>query len=256
MVSASAKINYEWAYRFPGAVPFIMLTEFPRSGGNWVRDMLGDALQLPVPRFGRFPVTFASIAHNHDARVLQGQKAVYVYRDGRDVFLSHLDKTISTFLSSPKAVRSRILTMHQSLRELESTNDRSVVDQSQFYREWTRRSIGGRRNWGAHVGAWLSASPPQVAFVRYEDMKQSPEEALRRATRLLSDKPIPDHWISFAVARNSFEAQTGRKAGEKDVNSTKRTGVVGSWRLEMSADVQEAFVRDFGEVLRQGGYEA
>lgn len=256
LVAGSARLNYEWAYRRPGKPPFIMLTEFPRSGGNWIRDMLGDALQLSVPRFSRFPITFAGLAHNHDARVLRDQKAVYVMRDGRDVFMSHFDKTVTTWLAGSRRLQKRIAGFHPSVQAIGSSGERSAIDQVQFYEEWKRRSLGSRVNWGCHVGAWLSAKPPKVAFIRYEDMRRDPEDTLAEAAAKLSGKPIPAQTLEFAVQRNSFEAQTGRKPGQADPTSTKRQGLAGSWKTQMPDEIQTRFHADFSGVLKQAGYEA
>jgi hypothetical protein len=232
-----------------------MLTEFPRSGGNWIRDMLGDALQLPTPRFSRLPITFAALAHNHDARVLRDQSAIYVLRDGRDVFLSHKDKTITTWLNGSASLKKRILTLHPSLQVLKTTTNRDSVDHVDFYHEWTKRSLGSRANWGNHVKAWLEAKPIKTAFIRYEDMRTAPEDTLATAVAILSDKPVSEATIAFAVQRNSFEAQTGRKPGQKDPNSTKRMGMVGTWKTQMPIEVQSLFLKDFGKVLADADYE-
>lgn len=243
------------ALRRPGDAPFIMMTEFPRSGGNWIRDMLGDALQLPVPRFARFPVTFPSIVHNHDHRVLGEHKSVYVLRDGRDVFMSHKDKTITAFLDGIPPVKSRILKLHPSLAPLKSGASRDSIDILEFYQEWKQRPVGSRVNWGDHVGPWLEKGGATTAKIRYEDMRKDPEATLSEAVKILSPDPVPETTISFAVARNSFEAQTGRKPGEVDVNSTKRSGISGAWKTQMPAGLQEVFLKDFGKVLAQAGYE-
>ncbi len=254
-VGLSARANYAWALRCPGRAPFIMLTEFPRSGGNWIRDMLGDALQLPVPRFSRLPITFPALAHNHDHRQLHRHPAVYVVRDGRDVFLSHLDKTVTTFLDGAPALRRRILRLHPSLASLQTTCDRAAVDPMMFYHEWARRPLGSRVNWGLHVGPWVSNTPPNTVLIRYEDMRVAPDVTLAKAAERLADRPVPATTIDFAVARNSFEAQTGRKPGEIDPTSTKRSGLTGAWKTLMPPALQDIFARDFGDVLRAARYE-
>ncbi|MBN2906943.1 MAG: sulfotransferase domain-containing protein [Rhodobacteraceae bacterium] len=256
MVAASARGNYEFARHRPGRAPFIVLTEFPRSGGNWIRDMLGDALQLPVPRFSRLPVTFRAIIHNHDHRVIDGHDIVYVLRDGRDVFLSHFDKTVTTYLEGSPSVRKRVLGLHPSLALLARGAARDDVDLSMFYHEWMTRPLGSWVNCGAHVLPWISTTRAQVTTLRYEDMKTAPEATLARATATLSTRPVSRETIAFAVARNSFEAQTGRKPGEKCLDSTKRQGLAGAWKTQMPPDLQARFHSDFGHVLKAAGYES
>lgn len=255
MIAVSARLNYERALRFPATARFIMMTEFPRSGGNWIRDMLGDALQLPVPRFSTCPISFESIVHNHDHRVLERVRSIYVYRDGRDVFLSHFHKSVTTVERSPALVRRRVLRLHPSLRPLLEGADRSAVDLERFYAEWKGRAVGSRVNWGRHVGPWLTARPPATVFVRYEDMRTRPYETLALAAGTLNGGPIRDAVIRFAVDRNSFEAQTGREAGVTDNSSTKRQGLVRGWERDLDPAIATQFTRDFGDVLQLAGYE-
>lgn len=51
-VALSARLNYECVLRWPGRAPYVMLTENPRSGGNWVRGMVGDAGGRRIRRIG------------------------------------------------------------------------------------------------------------------------------------------------------------------------------------------------------------
>jgi hypothetical protein len=218
--------------------------------------MVGDALQLPVPRFSRLPITFPSIVHNHDHRMLSGHPAIYVLRDGRDVFLSHLDKVASTYEQGTDAIRARVRKLHPSMLPLAGDGARDRIDMLAFYKEWKHRPLGSRVNWGAHVGPWLEARPEGVTFVKYEDMRSDPETALAAALESITDEPVPQATIVFAVARNGFEAQTGRKPGETRVASTKRKGLAGAWKRDMPHDLQDRFLKDFGQVLAAAGYEA
>jgi hypothetical protein len=47
-----------------GALPLYVVNEFPKSGGTWVGQMLGQALGVPFPR-NRLPVLRPSIMHGH-----------------------------------------------------------------------------------------------------------------------------------------------------------------------------------------------
>lgn len=254
-VGATARLHFEWALRRPAAVPWGMVVDFPRSGANWVRDMLGDALQLPVPRFPRLPVTHPALLHNHDHRPLRGVPAAYVVRDGRDVFLSHFDKAATTYAKAPPAARRRAAQLHPSLRALDRRGDFGDVDLLEFYGEWARRPLGSRAVWGRHVSGWIRAAAPSTVVVRYEDMLARPEETLAAAAARLAGRDLPPWVVEFAVRRNSFEAQTGRRPGEVDRTSTKRRGTAGAWRTELPPEIQARFLADFAEALALAGYE-
>jgi len=57
------------------------------------------------------------------------------------------------------------------------------------------------------------------------------------------------------VRYNTFEAVTGRKAGQEDIRAHQRKGIVGDWRNHFSGRVKEAFKERFGEVLIKTRYE-
>lgn len=44
--------------------PLYMVNEYPKSGGSWVGEMLGDAFGVPFPR-NRLPILRSSIMHGH-----------------------------------------------------------------------------------------------------------------------------------------------------------------------------------------------
>lgn len=57
------------------------------------------------------------------------------------------------------------------------------------------------------------------------------------------------------VNRHSFEALTGRKPGEEDIQSHFRKGVVGDWKNYFTPKVKEVFLQRYGQLLIKTGYE-
>ena len=57
------------------------------------------------------------------------------------------------------------------------------------------------------------------------------------------------------IKYNTFEAVTGRKRGQEDVNAHQRKGIVGDWRNHFSDRIKERFKQQFGDVLIKTGYE-
>lgn len=255
MVAASARLNYEWALRRPGRPPFLMLTEFPRSGGNWVRDMLGDAMQMPVPRFARFPVTFRAIVHNHDHRPT-AHPTVYVVRDPRDVFISHFFKTVSAWLDASPSQRRRLGAIHPSMVGVGRFDDANEDIMVKFYEEWQSRGVGVRTSWKAHVRAFLQERRENVTVIRYEALRHSAVSALSQAVTDIVGRPPLEDDIKFAVMRNEFNRQAGRAAGVTDNRSTKRQGVVGGWRKDLPPGLAARFISDSGEEMALAGYSA
>ena len=257
MVAASARLNYEWALRRPCRPPFYVLTEFPRSGGNWIRDLMADVMQLPAPRFSRLPVTFRSIIHNHDHRPT-AHPTIYALRDPRDVFLSHFHKTVAAYRQGGPVLRRKVVARHPSLVPLLAADDgrHDRRPDVRFYEEWMTRSLGARVSWPAHVRGFLAEPRETVVVIRYEDVMSNGAATLTDAVRRLSGyEPAPDV-VAFALARNSFERQAGRRTGEVDNSATKRQGLAGAWRRDLPEALAERFSRDMANELRLAGYSA
>ncbi len=254
MIGASARLNYEWALRRPGKPPFLVLTEFPRSGGNWIRDMLGDALQMPVPRMSRLPITFRAIIHNHDHRLTR-HPTVYVVRDPRDVFLSHFHKTVATLRSGSASVQRRVLSRHPSLAPILSGAAPMTCLGLGFYQEWSTRPLGARVAWNVHVRQFFDQPPETVVPVRYEDMLANGQQCLEAVVERLAGKKPPADVLAFAVARNEFGRQTNRKAGKADNQATKRQGLAGAWQREMPPEIADRIRSDMGDELEMAGYD-
>lgn len=254
MVTASARLNYEWARLRPGQPKFLILTEFPRSGGNWIRDILADALQLPAPRFARLPVTFKSIIHNHDHR-LTDHPTVYVVRDPRDIFVSHFHQTARIVTDGAPSLKRKTISRHPSLEGITDTTTALSERGLAFYNEWKTRSVGARVGWQDHVRPFLESTSSHVTVIRYEDMHSIPAETLTKALPRLSEETAPDSVIQFAIERNSFAAQTGRSSGNANNTSTKRRGIIGSWRDELDPAVAKAMATDMQREMDLAGYE-
>ena len=255
-IAASTHVNHAVAVHLPYLCPFIMVAEFPRSGGNWIRDMLGDCLQLPVPRFSKLPITFNALAHSHLPTPIKKTKAVYILRDGRDVFVSHYWKSVNGVLSDNLTLKSTILSKHPSLKKLISDNNANHKELMQaFYQEWRVRPMGCPLNWGAHVSTWLAPQPSSLTVIRYEDMHVNPHETLCQAVQSLNGNKVKDEVLSFAVHRNSFKEKTGRLSGEGDNKSNRRRGIVGDWKNSFTDDLSRSFSKDFSDALAIGGYD-
>ena len=70
--------------------PFYYVSEYPRSGGTWLSQMVADYLKIPFPIHYVFPLGFQCVVHNHWPYSSRFQRVVYLYRDGRDICISML----------------------------------------------------------------------------------------------------------------------------------------------------------------------
>jgi len=241
------------ARRFGDRCPFVLVAEFPRSGGNWIRDVLSDVLQIPVSRRNLLPTTTYALVQSHTASPIQRGPCVYNLRDGRDVLVSHFWHSLNSIRAGPPAARRRLAQLHPSLARLNRAP--SDANLRAFYEEWRVRPAGARASWGQHVGRWLSVDNPKLCVLRYEDLLERPHDALAGIAEKLTGAIPQSYVLEFAVRRNAFETKTGRKPGEILNTDRRRSGRVGGWRDELPTDLQRRFTDDFGEALALAGYE-
>lgn len=254
MIGLSSLINHTVAARAPGICPFILVCEFPRSGANWIRDMIGDALQIPVPRYGLFPVSFEALVHSHFNYKVTSTPVVYVVRDGRDILVSHYYKALNTARYGSASQRKRVLTFHRGI--ITGFRDAPLGDNLRtFYEEWKSRPYGSRVSWTEHIDTWLKEKTPNIHVVRYEDMLAQPKETLSRITSDVAGEAVDEDIIDFAVERNRFERKTGRASGQAKDDENRRSGNAGGWRNTLPADLQEKFLEELIGTLRLAGYE-
>ena len=65
-----------------------LVTEYPKSGGTWLSQMLSEVIQLPYPR-NRLPAFEDSILHGCWLNPHPGHKTITMFRDGRDIMVSY-----------------------------------------------------------------------------------------------------------------------------------------------------------------------
>ena len=68
--------------------PKIVLTEHPKSGGTWVSQMIAEYLDIPNP-LDSLPPHRRCILHGHYLHVADTNDIIVMWRDGRDVVVSH-----------------------------------------------------------------------------------------------------------------------------------------------------------------------
>jgi len=114
-------------------------------------------------------------------------------------------------------------------------------------------------SWSSHVKSWADAPGMRVLVLRYEDMKQRPEETFGAAVRF-AELPDDAARVKKAIEFSRFEEV--RKQEEKDgfgermprAKSFFRKGEIGSWRESLTPEQAAKIVADHAEVMRRFGY--
>ncbi len=228
--------------------PHVFVNEYPKSGASWMSQMLAEAMGIPFPR-NQLPMIRKSILHGHYMANSKLNNRMLFWRDGRDVAVSwYYHFVVGHELTSKAAVEH---TRHAigivDVDDLEANFPKAM----EYFLTSPRHP---RFTWAAFVDKW--ADDDGAHHLKYEDLKASPVEELKRATLALGGGVLSTGAAESIVAKYTFSAQTGRKPGEEDKGRYLRKGISGDWRNHFSPAVSEMFCELAGAELIKLGYEA
>ncbi|GBC62208.1 hypothetical protein DENIS_3177 [Desulfonema ishimotonii] len=238
-------VRHFMIYNLANRIPLYIITEYPKSGGSWVGQMLEKALEVPFPR-NRFPVFGKSIMHGHYLNPGKMKNVVVVWRDGRDVLVSWYYHCLFVHEYGNERI------VRRTRRELAFESYENIrANLPRFIEYAFTRQPNPHFSWTDFVGKW--AGRRDVIHVRYEDIHSDTAGELRRIIlelggRSVSPKTAEQIAREFSFARQSRE---GRSRGK----SFLRKGIVGDWRNHFSAEARIAFDRYAGDALIRLGYE-
>lgn len=240
-------LRYALRHSMTRLMPLYVVNEYPKSGGSWIGEMIGEALGVPFPR-NRLPMLSPSILHGHFMQSWNVHNLLIVWRDGRDVLISQYFHS----LFKNDRGNARLVDLCRADLGFTDYNDvrRNLVAFMEYVFEQKRHP---RFSWTDFVHKWAGCD--RCVHVRYEDMRTMPVEELRRIVTELAGA-VPDRKaFEKIVEKHSFEKMAGRKAGEEDVGSFMRKGVVGDWKDHFDLQARERFHAYAGDALILLGYE-
>jgi hypothetical protein len=228
----------------------IFLGAYPRSGSTWSRFTLFEILTGREAGFDDVNKTLRGVAgFHHGIPVLPGggrlvgtheayrseyKRAIYLVRDARDVLLSEYAyvKTLGYFDG----------------------------DLDQFVIEFARGRVNGFGPWYRNVSSWLDspiAGTANLLVVRFEDLRQNPEELFGRLTEFLgvsADRQA----IWRAVANNSLDKMREKEDQSPQLPPGKdrfvRSGSVQGWRGKLTDSQLQVIEQYVGRILFRVGY--
>lgn len=171
---------------------------------------------------------------------------VYLLRDGRDVMVSYYF-FLHTYINPRNlyVIKRWLFVKIQNLFTLNLQADSNNQKFSTFLRQYTDQ-------WVNHVSDWLDRNP--TAVIRYEDLKISPEATLSRLFEQLDVQVAPEI-IQQALKIFDFQKLSQRPAGEENLQSFFRKGVVGDWKNHFSAADLEFFYQKASKIMHRANYD-
>ena len=225
----------------------VILTEYPKSGGTWLSQMLAAALGIPYPR-NRLPVMGSQVIHGVYRQVHEDLDTIVVWRDGRDLMVSYyyhlvFDKPITSTRYS-LAVREKLGIVDR--RDIRRNLPRFI--------EWTFNGGYPGYSWKDFIHLWKGRK--NIHETSYERVSEDPLRELERAVSFCRPRAGARRDLAAIVDEYSFYNQSNRMPGEEDVTSFVRKGIVGDWKNCFTREACEVFDRYAGDALILLGYES
>lgn len=234
---------------------FYYVSEYPRSGGTWLGQMLADYLQVAFPQQSVFPHGCASVTHNHWSYSSRLHGVFYLVRDGRDLVTSMFYYAQRGVRSSDWTTRNYFLRRFPPLAQIVERPELAEEFFPEFVESWFLRPYGLRFNWNEHVAQW-AFDRSNVIRVSYEALREDCFGTMKQILERRLSAPVDEERLALTIEKFSFENQTGRRPGEEDPAAFIRKGIVGDWRNHFTREAGEIFQSYGGETLRLLGYES
>ena len=232
-----------------GVLPLYIVTEYPKSGGTWLAQMLSAYLDIPFPRNTR-PKLEKCIMHGHYLYTPFMKNVICVVRDGRDVVVSAYYHMLF-----PNDKNSRYLVEHtRRLNVFSDYND--ITSNLPRFIEYLF-TVENRKflhfNWNEFVDSWFGRS--NAIIIKYEDMLSGAAAALQPVVEELTATSADMKKLMEIQGRFSFKEMANREPGEEDGRSFLRKGIAGDWRNKFDRTACELFDHYAGQNLIRMGYE-
>lgn len=224
----------------------IYIAEFPKSGGTWLGQMLGELAGLPFPR--NESVKQPCILHGHYLVEKSNTRLVHLMRDGRDVMVSAYHYfLLNEEMSSPVRMYWKNK-MH--LEDFSDVRSHLPLFINVFFENY--RSGWSRKTWTDFVNYYHLRK--EVINVKYESLNLDTENTVSSLVDKLELQSSKETQKAI-IEKYSFKSQTGRKKGEIGARSFLRKGSVGDWKNYFSRDAADVFNTYAGDALVKAGYE-
>ncbi len=229
----------------------VLLTEYPKSGGTWLGQMLADYLQIPFPR-NRSPKIERCLMHAHLPynQRFKG-KLIALHRDGRDVLVSLYYHLFFENEHNPSYFVKK-------MRNLMPFDDYDNIKANlPAFIEQISKGIpqnGLNASWGDFTKSFEGTD---TITISYESLLQDTAAAMANLIKKYTKQEPDMGRITNIVARYNFDAQ--KKVHEKEKTTEKsflRNGKSGDWVNHFDRKSAEVFDKYNGDQLVKLGYES
>jgi hypothetical protein len=128
---------------------------------------------------------------------------------------------------------------------------RSAIMHGHYLNAWNMKNAVIM--WRDFVNQWYGRE--NFVFVKYEDLRINPLKELKRVVLALSGLSLSEEHARQIIDKYSFERQSNRSAGQENIKSFMRKGIIGDWQNCFKPKAKKLFAAFAGDELIRLGYE-
>lgn len=235
----------------------ILLTEYPKSGGSWLSNMISQYLEIPFPKRENPPLS-KTLIHGHYLPKYNLQnfpKTIVMVRDARDVMVSYYFHILYIHDNQKNIKEHEFYSKRLNIENANDveTNLPKFIEFISTFKPKSFQHFFHPSDWSNFYKEWKKQD--DVIFVRYEDLLQDTEQTLKKVLKELGVETIDEEKLKTIVENNSFKKLANRNNNEEDRNSFLRKGIAGDWKNYFSEDAKNISKKLFGDSLIEFGYE-
>jgi alcohol sulfotransferase len=233
----------------------LLLTEFPKSGGTWLGEMIKDYLEIPFPR-NRAPIVGRSLLHGHNTfHPNYKDRVIALHRDGRDIMVSYYYHLFFT------SEHSADFFVDEQKKKFGFSDFEDIKTNFPAFltRMHEKPESSWRTTWGQFVLGYHDK--PGIATLSYENLLQNPFDTLKPIVSQFSDKDFDAEKLNEVIVFHNFENTKKRMQAQakaatvKSEKSFLRSGKAGGWKEIFNDESLAIFDHFNGEALVALGYE-
>jgi hypothetical protein len=249
-IKSDAALRFFMVNTLSKILPLYIVTEYPKSGGSWLSQMISAYLDIPFPR-NRYPKLEVSLMHGHMPYSPFMSNVLCLHRDGRDIMVSlYYHSLFQNDKNSPLLVER----MRSSLKFTDYDDITSNLPKfMEFVFERDAKSKSPFRfTWPSFVQGWHDST---AIALKYESLISDGVNTLQGALRAVTKDDVDLDKLTKVYETYSFRNQSNRESGNENTTSFLRKGQPGDWINKFDKRSAILFNELAGDELILLGYE-